>query len=585
VKAGVSKALAVGALVAVTGTAFLVAFTFFKKGGYSKSESYLAHALFTDATGLTWKSRVQIAGIQVGEVETIALEGDKALLTFRIKNDVLLHDDACLYKTFPSALLPDALLEVTPGTSGRPILKDLPVERREITCIREATSVQQLLDSMSKIAADVQVVTGDLAETVRGNHGSLRNIIENLAATTDRLKTLLEENDQNVSSILRNTRDFTRDLRDISGRDKERVHDILVNVEALTRELRTSAASLQTILAGVKPPGAPGGSGPSAEGGGAAPGTAGSLAVSPDGSGGPSVPPSPGGAAAGAAPTPEQAQAQAQAKGVQQAVEKLNDNLAKLDEILETVREGKSTAGKLLVDERMGRQVGGAVEGISDYVDRLSRLQIQMHLRGEWLLNQSVSEGRPGAKVYFGARLIPRPDKFYELELVSDPRGVDTVKNTTTITSINNRPSTTTVTNSTTNDPQALAYTLQMGKRYGLVTLRGGIIESSGGVGADLHLLNESLQLSLSIFQFNRPQNNAFPRAKLWADYIFMRHFYVTTGVDDFLNRWRSLTRPGGRPFNIGTDVFFGAGLRFTDDDIKTLLISGAAGAAAGAAK
>jgi phospholipid/cholesterol/gamma-HCH transport system substrate-binding protein len=585
VKAGLSKALAVGSLVAVTGTAFLFAFTFFKKGGYSKAESYVVDARFGDATGLTWRSRVQIAGIQVGEVEKITLEGDKARLQIRVKNDVILHADACLYKTFPSALLPDALLEVAPGAPDQPILKDLPAGKREITCIREATSVQQLLDSMSKIANDVSLVTGNLADTVRGNQGSLKDVIQNLAATTGRLRAMIEQNEQNVTEIVQNTRAFTRDLREISERDKDRVHQILVNVESLTAELRRTSQSLDAIMIGRRR----GPTGLDAPRDGVA--VVSPQGGEPDGAGAPGpqgepgTPGAPGGAGAqgpqgpGASPAPGLAGEGIEGKGVEQAVEKLNDNLAKLDEILGKVKEGNSVAGKLLVDERMGRQVGNTIDGLSDYFDRLNRLQVQLNLRTEWLLNQSVTDGRPGAKVYAGVRLIPRPDKYYELELVSDPRGVDTVTNYSTTTSVNGGSPTTTTTTQTKNT-QSIAFSLQMAKRFGPVTLRGGIIENSGGLGLDLHLLDERLRLSVSMFQFNRPQNKVFPRAKIWADYVFFDHFYVGTGVDDFLNRYRSATRPGGRPFSLGTDVFFGAGLQFTDDDIKTLLGSGAAGAA-----
>ena len=74
--------------------------------------------------------------------------------------------------------------------------------------------------------------------------------------------------------------------------------------------------------------------------------------------------------------------------------------------MLDKVNEGKSPAGKLLVDEQLGRKVGTAVEGVSDYVDRL-RSSGPAQLRSEWLLNQTVSEGRPGAKIYFGVRLLP----------------------------------------------------------------------------------------------------------------------------------------------------------------------------------
>ena len=142
---------------------------------------------FSDATGLTWKSRVQIAGIQVGEVVDIALAGAKARLDIRVKNGIELHTDACLTKTFPSALLPDALLEVQPGQRrrSRSSRRSRRTER-SITCVREATSVQQLLDSLAKIAADVQLVTSDLAQTVAGDKG-LREIVENLASATKRI--------------------------------------------------------------------------------------------------------------------------------------------------------------------------------------------------------------------------------------------------------------------------------------------------------------------------------------------------------------------------------------------------------------
>ena len=588
----VNRALAVGALVALSGAAFLFAFTFFKKGGYSSRESYLVWAHFDDATGLTWKSRVQIAGIQVGEVAKITLDGSRALLEIRVRNDVPFYENTCLYKTFPSALLPDALLDVSPGSPDRKKLSELPEAERKITCIREATNVQQLLDSMSKIARDVQLVTGDLAKTVDSEQGSLRTIVVNLASITDRVERLVAENDTAFTEIVRNTRDFTGDLREISSRDKERVHSIMRNVDELTAQLRVTAASLQTIIAGTPPAadaGTPpaGGSGTPPAGGAGTPPAGGSPGVegAPGLAEGGGVPDAPGTSGTPAAPGEAPAPAEdARAKGVQQAVAKLNDSLSKLDEMLGKVNEGKSVAGKLLVDERLGRKLGNAIEGVSDYVDRLQKMQIQLHLRSEFLLNQSVDDGRPGAKVYFGARLLPRPDKFYLLEIVSDPRGVDTVTTETTTTQDPGGGGESSTVSTISKHEEKLAFSLQLGKRYGPVTLRAGIIESSGGLGADFHLLDDALQLSVSVYQFTRPLDpDAFPRAKIWANYSFFNHFYVTTGVDDFLNQWRSGKFPGGRKFQLGTDLFFGAGIYFTDDDIKTLLLSGAGNAASAA--
>src|SRR5512135_53489 len=146
-----NRALGVGLLVAIAGTVFLGAFTFFRKGGLSERDSYRIVAYFEEVSGLAWKSRVQVAGIQIGEVTDIELLGGRARLTLRVKNDIALRANACLTKRYPSALLPDALLEASLGAPPAPLLKDLPEDRREITCVREAASVARLMESLSKI--------------------------------------------------------------------------------------------------------------------------------------------------------------------------------------------------------------------------------------------------------------------------------------------------------------------------------------------------------------------------------------------------------------------------------------------------
>ncbi len=555
-----NRAIAVGVLAALTGIAFLLALTFFRKGGYSEKESYLIHAFFSDATGLSWKSRVQIAGIQVGEVVDIALEGAKARLDIRVKKEIELHTDACLTKTFPSALLPDALLEVQPGSPEKPLLSSLPESERRITCIREATSVQQLLDSLAKIAADVQLVTGDLAKTVAGEKG-LREIVENLASATRRIDETIAANQQNLADILANARGFTADLREISRRDKDKIGRIATNIEELTAQLKTMAASLQEII----DPGAS----PRRRGGGSGAAPAPVTAVP----------------AAFAEATPvERAAASEQARGMKQAVENLSATLEKLDEIIGKVNDGKSVAGRLLVDERLGRKVGTAAEDLADQLDRIFKLQIQLQLRSEWLLNQTLqNNGRPGTKLYFGARLLPRPDKYYLLELVSDPRGVDSVTTDSVTSRLPDGSLQQTVTTTKKNEDK-LTFSAQIAKRYGAMTFRIGIIEGSGGAGADVHLFSDRLQLSANIYQFSRAfqaerltgsTQMLYPRAKVWLNYYFLQNFFVTTGADDFLNQWQQGNYPGGRSFNIGTDVFFGAGVFFTDDDLKTLLGAG----------
>jgi phospholipid/cholesterol/gamma-HCH transport system substrate-binding protein len=513
----VNKAFAVGLLVAVCGAAFLVAFTFFRKGGYSERDSYVVFAYFEDATGLTWKSRVQIAGIPIGEVDRISLEGNRARLDLRIKKDIDLRADACVVKRYPSTLLPDALLDATPGSVRAPSLSSLPPAQREVKCVAEATSVAKLLDSLSKVATDIQGVTSELSTMVAGSQGSIREIINHLARVSANIDDSVSSGAEKVSAILDNTESFTGTLADVAGSDKERYRSIARNIESASSRLDDVLRNVQGLI----------GTGEAGQGG-----QAGELSKT--------------------------------VTEARSSLERLNHAIEQVDQIATSINQGKGIAGKLISDERLGNKLETSLEGVSDYVDRLVKLKLQVNLRSEWLLNQS------GSKTYAGFALIPRPDKYYLFQVVNDPRGINTQTVETAIT----QTAAGTVTSTTTRvvNEQKWAFSLEFAKRYGPLALRIGLIENSGGAGADLFLLDDALKVSLDVFQFTRPERPTFPRAKLWVDYTFLKYVYLTAGIDDFLNAWKSGRYPGGPKFSIGQDVFFGGGIVFTDDDLKAIV-------------
>jgi phospholipid/cholesterol/gamma-HCH transport system substrate-binding protein len=510
-----NRALAVGLLVAVAGGIFLVAFTFFRKGGLSARDSYVVTAVFDDVTGLSWKSRVQVAGIQIGEVTEIELTGDKARITMRVKNGIPLRANACLTKRFPSALLPDALLEASLGTSPAPLLEGLPSEGREITCVREAANVAKLMESLSKIATDIQVVSADLAKTVGGTQGSVREIIENLTHVTRAVDDLLDQNSGRVAGILKNTEAFTGELREITQQDAGRYHSIAKNIDEASARLNRVLASVEDIVGTGQP------------------------------------------------------ELKESVHGARQALQKLNKTLDDVQSVTSKVAAGQGVAGKLLVDEQLGEKVGAAAENVSDYVNRISAWQLYVNIRSEYLVNYG------GTRAYFGVTLMPKPDKYYILELMSDPRGYNTlVTETATTTNQTTGTSVTTTTVRSINE-QRLALTAMFGKRWGDLVGRIGLIESSGGVGVDYLLFQDRLKLSANIYGWTRPTVDAFPRTKLWLDWRFIPNVYLTGGVENLLNTYN-----GG----LGREFFIGAGVYFGDQDMRALMVGGGGAAAAGAA-
>ena len=510
-----NRALAVGLLVAVAGGIFLVAFTFFRKGGMSARDSYVITAVFDDVTGLSWKSRVQVAGIQIGEVTEIELSGEKARITIRVKNGIPLRANACLTKRFPSALLPDALLEASLGMSPSPILQGLPAEEREITCVREAASVAKLMESLSKIANDIQVVSSDLAKTVGGTQGSVREIIENLSHVTRAVDDLLDQNSGRVAGILKNTEAFTGELRQIAEEDAGRYHAIAKNVDEAAARLNRVMASVEDIVGTGQP------------------------------------------------------ELKESVQGARQALQKLNKTLDDVQSVTSKVAAGQGVAGKLLVDEQLGEKVGSAAENVSDYVNRISAWQLYVNIRSEYLINYG------GTRAYFGVTLMPKPDKYYILELMSDPRGYNTVVTETSTTT--NQTTGTSVTTSTTRsiNEQRLALSAMFGKRWGDLVGRVGLIESSGGVGVDYLLFQDRLKLSLNVYGWTRPTVDSFPRTKLWFDWRFIPHVYLTGGMENLL---------GADNSGSGRDYFIGAGVFFNDQDLRALMVGGGGGAAAAGA-
>jgi hypothetical protein len=104
------NAAKVGLLVLVTLVASIAIYRFVDEGSRG-DEGYVAYAVFDDVQGLVEKSRVVVAGIPVGMIEKIRLQGDRARVDIRIQAGVKLYRDATVAQRSAS-LLGETLLVV-----------------------------------------------------------------------------------------------------------------------------------------------------------------------------------------------------------------------------------------------------------------------------------------------------------------------------------------------------------------------------------------------------------------------------------------------------------------------------------------
>lgn len=497
--------LRVGILVIAAIVAFAGFFMFVRKGGLSPSDSLRVWATFTDASGLGPKSRIQIAGISVGEVEAIVLDGEKAKVTMLIKREIPVKIDAAIVKRSES-LLGDYMLDLVPGSA-----KATPMpEDGQIVNVQELSGVELLENKLGGISGDVKDITAALREVLGGEQGAdnLKHIIANLSQMSDSLNATVQQEGARIDSILANFKTVSDDVRSVTGAEEARLKLIVENIQKISEEVQTVLAKVDKVLG-------------TGEGG-----------------------------------------VQDTVASLKETLNKLNGSLENVQEITGRINKGEGTLGQIINDKRLGTALTDTVVDASDYVSRLVNLQTEITLRAEYLWYEQTT------KDYLELKLTPKPDKYYTIAIVDDPRGV-----VTTQVIRNNPPSTTqtAVQTVTTTNQNALKFSAQFNKRYYFAAFRFGLIENTGGLGVDLFFLNDSLTLKTDAFDFS-DATLKYPRIRTYANYAFLGHGYVTAGVDDIFNP--SLRDPSTRQFISGREYLMGGGLYFTDDDLKAVLLA-----------
>jgi phospholipid/cholesterol/gamma-HCH transport system substrate-binding protein len=247
----------------------------------------------------------------------------------------------------------------------------------------------------------------------------------------------------------------------------------------------------------------------------------------------------------------------ANVKEVSQKLETTADNL---NDITGRIREGKGTVGKLVESEETHKNLNDAlvavkegVAGLNKAFGTIGKTKIDLGVRTEMLTRFSKGKG------YFTLDIEPpNTPHFYRVELASEPFGRRADTTTTTRTTFPDGHTEVMIT-----DTEELKYDFAisalLGWRWKDLALRAGVIESKGGAGLDYMLLKDRLRFSADVWDFNH--NDFSAHAKVAGRYFFSPSVYVTGGWDDFLNRSRR-----------ADSLFLGAGIRWTDDDIKYLL-------------
>lgn len=500
----------------------------FDRGNYVPYVVY-----FKDLTGLARKADVRIAGVKVGWVENIQLltEGSvQAEANILINKHYVLYQDAHAVVRQQGLLGPN-YLELIPGN---PLLPRLSPGQALSKPSRDPVGIDELLQKFKSIADNVEVVTASLKDAVGGDigQGQIRGIIDNLATTAQKFASFSESIDKAVSRNEGSVDSFLRMGENFERLSKSLESDILpafkLNIEKIStvfdRDFSRVASKLESTTGAI-----------------------------------------------------EEAALQAR------------DGFKNIGSVAEKINDGKGLLGKLVNDDEPYRDLKVAVKGLRNYLAKMERLQIVFDAHVESMHRPAENYNHCDSKGYFDIRLHPAQDYFYQVEMVNSEKGwrnrvdIDKAYNTTS-----GRPvDTDTLVLDDANkldfvynqkidmySRNTIKFGLQFGKVFKDVAVRFGLFEGTAGVACDVDFPFKTDKFrwvsSVEMFDFSgwNRKHDRRPHLKWLNSIFFMRNLYMAFGADDFASKRNA-------------NIFFGAGIRFGDDNAK-LLLSSAGGMVSG---
>ncbi len=495
---------------------------------------------FEDISGLSRKADVKIAGVKVGWVDKLTLIPDDEM---RAEIRVMVFKEYALYSNAHAIVRQDGLLgqkyiEIIPGD---PLLRRLEAEESLIKPGVEPVEIDELLQQFKDIAINVHEITQSVKEVLGGPEGTkqLQSFFNNLEHTAKKFSTFSDvlertfvRNEDNIDALL----EVGTNIRRLSDRLESSVFPSFQNsIEKISDVFDRDFDRIATRL-------------------------------------------------------------ESTAEALEEAAVQARDGLRNVSSVAEKIDEGKGLIGKLINEDETYYDLKVAVQGFKNYVTKIDRLQLVFDSRYESMYRPAENYEFENSKGYFDIRVHPNDDHFYLIQFVTSEKGFIHRKETERVfldPKINQLVDVQKISeiigeNGATLFLQpedvlrkqklkfkrnTLKVGLQIGKVFKDIAVRFGLFEGGAGFGLDIDIPFKTDKFrwvtSFEAFDFrgwNRKDDRR-PHLK-WINRMFiLRNMYFSFGADDFVSKRNA-------------NVFFGAGFRFGDDDVKYLIgnLSGAGG-------
>ena len=186
------------------------------------------HAEFAQAADLRPGNLVTVAGVSVGNVESLSLAGDRVRVAFKIRNDVQLGRDshAAIKMT---TLLGNRYLELSPAGTGTLHSGTIPLTNTAVpynlqealadaTTTFDAVDADRVASSLTTVTQSLDGVPDALPEALRnlralsGIISDRRDQLKALLSSTDKVTAMIRDQKANLGSLILQGRNLLGDL-------------------------------------------------------------------------------------------------------------------------------------------------------------------------------------------------------------------------------------------------------------------------------------------------------------------------------------------------------------------------------------
>jgi phospholipid/cholesterol/gamma-HCH transport system substrate-binding protein len=254
-------------LIALLALALLAFFAFHLTGLRPGARTYKVCVIFDNAQGLVSGDQVRLSGVQIGEVQSVALDP----ATLKARADLSIYRGATLYDTYrfqvsTSGLIQERFVDVLPspaGEQGRPLTSGQCVRGVSAPGLTELiSSGAQVLENLNRTAELVRTTVSDKELTGRiktaldsfaAAADAAAALVTSASAITEKLQPQLQIALQNVTDASAETKLAMADVKAVTGELRQRVEKggTLDNLDELVRNAKETYANLERITAEI----------------------------------------------------------------------------------------------------------------------------------------------------------------------------------------------------------------------------------------------------------------------------------------------------------------------------------------------